>query len=114
MKYINILIRLNKFFIVVTIVLYATIFLGLLAQIVLGGFQVIVAVILSICYKRINKSTKEQIILYWCFVAIYTLLWFAGLRNRSTDFFDLIFYVLIPLSIAGYFTYILESLKQEV
>lgn len=111
MKNINIIVYLNRFIFGTTIILYATIFLGLMAQIVLGGFQVLSAIILVFFHKRFEPRRRKQLIIYWCFTLFYGVLWYADLKNPSNDFFEMLFYVLIPLSIAGYFTYIIESLK---
>ncbi|MBU3010639.1 hypothetical protein KO506_04460 [Polaribacter vadi] len=113
MKYIIYLVYLNRFIFGATIILYATIFLGLMAQIILGGFQLLTAIFLMFLYNRINQSRIQQQIIYWCFVIAYGLLWFLDLINPNSDFYGFVFYILIPLSIAGFFTFILESIREE-
>ncbi|WP_064967098.1 hypothetical protein [Tenacibaculum ovolyticum] len=115
MKIISIVKVINRILIVLTVLSYVTIFIGFVFQTVLGIFQILSAIILSFYYNKIKKDRRLQLIFYWCFVITYGLLWFSSFRDVSNNFFDFIlFYVLIPLSIAGYFTLILEPLKLEI
>ena len=114
MKYIKFLTYLNRFIFGATIILYATFFFGLFAQIVLGGYQILLAFILLLYYKKIQKYRFKQLIIYWSISLIYGCLWFFKRYDFDTNFSDLIFYILLPLGIASYFTFILESLKEEV
>lgn len=112
MKYINIPIYLNRFIFGITLVLYVTIFYGLYAQIILGGFQLITAFTLLFFWMKLTKKQRERLLKYWVFVVVYGLLWVTEFFNSlKGDFIWIVIYILIPLSIAGYLTYILESLK---
>mgnify|MGYP000226998341 FL=1 len=51
----------NRFIFGATIMLYATFFLGLFAQIILGGFQVFASFFLLFFYKRIQKIYKKHL-----------------------------------------------------
>lgn len=114
MKYINIPIYLNRFLIGITGMLYFTIFLGLYAQIVLGGFQLLTAFVLLFFWMKLTKKQRERLLKYWFFVVLYGVLWVTEFfNNLKGDFGSIITYVLIPLSIAGYLTFILESLKKK-
>lgn len=114
MKIINILVYLNRFFIGSTIILYVTIFLGLLAQIALGGLQVLSAIFLIFIFKKLKVQRKKELIIYWCFVIFYALLWNVEITNPTNDWYETLFYVLIPLSLAIYFSYIIESIRKEL
>ncbi|MDT7832246.1 hypothetical protein RQM59_07630 [Flavobacteriaceae bacterium S356] len=109
MKYINIPIYLNRFIFGITALLYLTIVYGLYAQIVLGGFQLITAFILLFLLPKLTNKQKNNLLKYWLIVVAYGLLWFTGLFSASIEFW--IGFIIIPLSIAIYFTVILESLK---
>ncbi len=112
MKYINIPVYLNRFILGTTLMLYVTIFYGLYAQIVLGGFQLITAFVLLFFWMKLKKKQRERLLKYWSFVLLYGVLWVTEFFNiLKGDFGSIITYVLIPLSIAGYLTFILESLK---
>ena len=112
MKYINIPIYLNRYILGITGILYLTIFYGLYAQIILGGFQLITAFTLLFFWVKLTKKQRERLLKYWVFVAVYGLLWVtAFLDGLKGDLGWVIAYILIPLSIASYLTFILESLK---
>jgi len=114
MKYINIPIYLNRFIFGITAILYLTIFYGLYAQIILGGFQLITAFTLLCFWMKLTKKQRERLLKYWVFVAVYGLLWITEFfNNLKSDFTWIVIYILIPLSIAGYLTFILESFKTK-
>lgn len=112
MKYISIPVYLNRFIFIVTGILYLTIFMGLYAQIILGIYQLIVGSILLFFVNKMPVDLKKRLINYWISVlaygTFYLLTGFEGLKD-----FGIVIIVLIPLTMAGYFTYILESLKKR-
>lgn len=114
MKNINIIIYLNRFIFGTTIILYATIFGGLLLQIVLGGFQILSATILLLFFRKFKRIIRKYLIIYWSITLSYGLLWLSDFTKPTSDFFEFSYYVFIPLSIAGFFTYIIESIKREL
>jgi apolipoprotein N-acyltransferase len=112
MKYINIPIYLNRFIFIATVALYITIFLGLYAQIVLGAFQLITAFVLLFFWMKLSDKQRERLLKYWFFVGVYGALWYTNsFENLKSDFMWVVIFILIPLSIAGYLTFVLESLK---
>lgn len=112
MKNINIPVYINRFLIATTGVLYLTIFLGLFAQIVLGAFQVLTGFVLLFFLDKMHEKGRKGLINYWISVLIYGAVYLL-IGFDDLDDFWVIMYILIPLTIAGYFTYVLESLKNK-
>ena len=113
MEYIGILIHVNRVIVWATLILYATFFLGLCAQIVLGCSQVLTGIVLLYFIKNFSKKNQKRLKFYWGFVITYGILWITGFINFYDDFV-IIAKIILPLSIAGYFTFILESIKKEL
>lgn len=112
MKYINIPIYLNRVILGITGVLYFTIFFGLYAQIVLGAFQVVTGLILLLVINKLKEKSKKTLLIYWTMVVSYFFLWSIGVFDQLGDWW-VFYYILIPLGIATYFTFFLESLKNR-
>lgn len=112
MKYFNTVTLLNRVIFGITLVLYLTVIFGLYAQIVLGAYQVLIAVTLLFFMRRISIKNQKLLAIYWFLVISYGLLWlFDCFRNLNGLW--VITFIVIPLGIAGYFTFILESLKTK-
>lgn len=99
--------NLNRIMLVLTVVLYLTLIYGMLAQILLGFFQLMVAIVLGMRWFRLTESNKKKLSYYWCSVVLYFLLWFTPVFQFTT--FSWLVISIIPMIIAGYFTYFLES-----
>lgn len=98
---------------IITLLLYTTFILGLYAQIILGAFQILTGIVLLFFIKNFSKENKNRLSIYWCLTIGYGLTWLTSLL----DFLDSLWVVLLiilPLSIASYFTFILESIKKEI
>lgn len=102
---------LNKFTFYTTLLLYLTIFLGLYSQIVLGGLQIISAMTLFLFWKKFSHKTKEQLTVYWCLSILYGLGWLIEWDTINDGFLIIMGIILIPMAIATYFFYILNSIK---
>jgi hypothetical protein len=113
MKNLNILIWTNRVVMSITGILYLTIILGLYAQVVLGFTQVLSAIILLFVIKKISIENQNRITIYWGLTISYGLVYLADIFNQLESFWIIIF-ILIPIGIAGYFTFILESIKKEI
>ncbi|QWX83034.1 hypothetical protein H0I23_11245 [Cellulophaga sp. HaHaR_3_176] len=105
--------NLNKWSFNITLVFYLTIYLGLMAQIILGCIQILIALYITF-YLKLNTDVLSKLKTYWSFVIPYLLsLLFL------TDYVDEtlligIYYALVPMSIAGYFVYITKTLNNEI
>ena len=101
---------LNRAMMLLTLTLYLTVIYGLIAQIVLGFFQLLVGLWLLYFLKKLPKRSQYLIVVYWMISVIYIALLFLG---------DFIFWeewltiIGIPYGIALFFTYILEQLKTK-
>jgi hypothetical protein len=63
---------------------------------------------------KLSKKYRERLLKYWFFVGVYAALWYTEwLHTLKGDFIWIVAFVIVPLSIAVYMTFILESLKIE-
>ena len=83
------------------------------AQIILGITQVVSAIILLFFVKNFSMKNQNRIIIYWGVTLFYGLLYLADFLDKL-DSLWFVMLVFIPLGIAGYFTFILESIKREL
>lgn len=108
MKYIKIIKNINRVLLAFTLVLYITIFLGLYSHIVLGAFQLLVGISLFYFWNRIQLKHKHRLMIYWFLVVLYGILTFFKVfpKFNNSEIFQ---FMIIPLTLAGYFTYLLEK-----
>jgi xanthine/uracil permease len=109
--------KINKFSFIATLILYLTLFLGLYAQIVLGVIQILIALYISFNMQLLTKKMKYQIINYWIYVTLYSIL-ATAFFNDWIDFNDnnlllIITIIIIPMSIATYFTITLNKIAKQ-
>ena len=110
---VKILNKINRVVLAITLILYTTIFLGLYSQIVLGITQVFSAILLIPIVTKVSNKHKIRLSIYFIIITIYGLSHLLGTLEKLDDFIILII-IVIPMSIAGYFTFILESIKREL
>ncbi|WP_299246820.1 hypothetical protein [uncultured Aquimarina sp.] len=103
--------NINKWSLIITLLLYLTIYLGLLAQIPLGFIQFVLALSILGHWKQLNSLSKKLILTYWSLFVSYWLA-FAIMGNSLNDLW-FIFYSIIPMSIASYFVYITYQIKKS-
>lgn len=101
--------QLNKIALIITAFLYLTIVFGLYAQIVLGGIQLLSALSLSFMWSTFNLKHRKQLIVYWAIVIIYGFGWYLNIE--LTDQWWIIGIIIIPMTIATYFVWVLRNLK---
>jgi hypothetical protein len=102
--------QLNKIALVITAILYLTIIFGLYAQIVLGGLQLLSALIISFFWGKINTKQKKHLLIYWAIVLIYGIGWY--LKIEINNLWWILGIIIIPMSVATYFVWILSNLKR--
>lgn len=104
--------KINKFALIVTLILYLTYFLGLIAQVLLGAIQIIIAIIISIKFFKICTYARVRLCFYWIFVVFEFLTIYLEQNHfeTSNDFYEILIYVIFPMSIAIYFTLILNKI----
>ena len=110
MKYINSVRNVNRGLMVITIILYATIILGLCFQIVLGAYQVLIALILLFYKEEFTKKTKNNLSIYFISVLIFGMFWLMGAFDSILNYW-FIPYAIIPMGFAFFFSIFLEELK---
>jgi len=110
--------NINKWSFIITLLLYLTLIGGLLAQILLGFIQVILAIIVILEWKKHTPKIKSHLISYFTLVTIYGVLWLLGIAetfyNSNSMVLDphIIYLCIIPMSIASYFVYVTYKIKQ--
>ena len=107
--------RINNIAFYTTLILFITVYLGMLAQIPLGIIQVISAIILT--YKMFLKSdyAKKHLTIYWILTLTELFLFYLEQYHyqSSNDFIELSLMVFFPMAIAIYFKIIMNHITKE-
>ncbi|KAB8154074.1 hypothetical protein EZY14_006460 [Kordia sp. TARA_039_SRF] len=106
----------NNIVFALTILGYSLLFPGLFMQIILGILQVLFFIVLLLNYEKFSTKIKEYLLIYGTLTMAFLLLFFLGesfMESLNTLGY-VIFNILMPLGIAGYFTYIVAELKKCV
>lgn len=105
--------NINKWSYGITLLLYITIIYGMIAQIALGGIQVILALILFSRYQRLDEKTKRLLLVYAALTLLYLLvftLW-DYLRVPNNDFIEITGITVLPMGLATFFVFITHKLR---
>jgi uncharacterized protein YqjF (DUF2071 family) len=106
----------NKVTFFTTLILYFTLILGMYFQMVLGAIQLIIALVLVIKFRELNKNSKKYLLTYWFLVTISILLIYLNIFFNS-DFgnsvLTLIIIFIIPMCIATYFYFLTANLNND-
>ncbi len=100
------LFQINRALFIGTLLLYLTIYFGLIAQVVLGAFQVLAALYLAFHLSSLSSRTKQLLLTYWVVTTVYLSLLFSGFYNSSNDAINILFFAVIPMGLASLFLYI--------
>ena len=111
-KFINIVYRINQVWFVITLGLFITVFLGFLAEIVLGFIQVISSLLIIIQWKDLSKSTRNKLGIYWMVTAGYMLMWLFDWNSIDNTLLFVVGIGIIPMGIALYFLSILRIIRK--
>ncbi|WP_158974323.1 hypothetical protein [Cellulophaga sp. L1A9] len=111
----KILHTINTWSFTITVLLYITIFGGLIAQFILGIIQVIIALYITYQMNK-NGVIQTSIRTYWSYVIPYLilLLIFSNSNLNPDELLVWIYLAVIPMALAGYFVYITKTLKNEM
>lgn len=104
--------NINKWSFIITLLLYLTIYLGLLAQIPLGFIQFVLALSILGHWKKLNLLSKRLISIYWFLFISYWIAFYI-LNQSFETMYGLIFYAIIPMSIASYFVFATYQIKKS-
>ena len=110
MKYFDPLRNINRVMILITAILYITIYLGMLFQIVLGIYQVMAAIMILFSFNSFLKKDNIRIIIYWFILVVFAIFWGLGWLDAGHEICPMAIY---PMSIAIYFTFFLEKLGTQ-
>lgn len=108
------LFNINKWCVIITLILYLTIIGGLIAQILLGIIQIIMSLEIAINYKYLIKKTKKLFLLYLFLTVLaiaITCYFYFYLMN---DAIILIYFSIASLALALFHLYITYRLKNEL
>ncbi len=97
----------------ITLLLYLTIYFGLLMQILLGIVQVIFFFVLLFNYDKFSETIQSHLKIYGVLSGIYLVCLFSGFYPKD-NWIILLLITLVPMSIGGYFTYIVHQLNKKV
>ncbi len=99
--------QVNIFALIITLILYLTVYLGMYAQIILGPLQLIIALIISFkYYYKLNPKLKKSILIYWALAIVSLIIaYFSWTYYKPNDFIMITVFV-IPMLIACYFAYL--------
>ena len=89
----------NQIILLITIILYVTIYLGMILQILLGGIQIISALILFRYWKQIPQKIKEYLNIYWVITIVYGICWLFN-WDSFNETFIIVFGVMCKLELA--------------
>lgn len=103
--------NINKWSFIITLFLYLTVYLGLIAQIPLGFIQCVLAISVLSYWKKMNPLSKNLIGMYW-FLFISYWITFSILKESINNDIWFLFYAIIPMSIASYFVYVTYTINQ--
>ena len=114
MRTFSIIYWVNVVWLSITLILYTTVIYGMLAQVVLGGIQILSSFLLLFYWKNIWEHDKKHVYYYWLlvltfFLSVVIMASFDGF-HESLSVFGLI---IIPMSIGLYFMYILYRLNSK-
>ncbi|MDH7444827.1 hypothetical protein [Aquimarina sp. 2201CG14-23] len=101
--------KVNKWSFIITLLLYITVYFGLLAQVLLGLIQIIIALNMLFNWNSFSKKNKIHLGSYFLLVITYGLILLTDIGNTS---FILIYLTVVPMSIAAYFVYITYRIKK--
>jgi hypothetical protein len=80
-------------------------------QILLGGVQVLLFLVLLFNYGKFSKTIKQHLLIYGLLTGTFLIFFFSLFKFFNQNWGLIIF---IPMGIATYFTYIMYELKKKV
>lgn len=100
----------NKWLVIITILLYLTLYLGMLFQMVLGVGQVLMSLYMLYNYNKLEKQIKFLFNIY--LVSVVTILSVIAFgKIISTGFITI--HLIIPMLIAFFHLYITYKIKES-
>ena len=106
----------NKWLIIINTVLYITVYLGLIFQILLGAIQVIMAIIIAFNITKLTKRAKRLFQIYSITTITFLLLFLTDYIKLNNDLYELITWIIIPQTLAFlhlYITYLIYKTETK-
>ena len=108
--------NINIFAFIITLILYITVYYGLLAQIVLGVVQIILYFVILTQFQKFDNRIKSLLTAYGISTLIYLLLFFLNIRTpfiNENIIVLVVFIIVIPMLIGGLHLYITCQIKNH-
>jgi len=102
--------EINKWLVITTLLLYLTIYLGMLFQMVLGVAQVIMSIYILTNYNNLKRETKSLFTIYLVLTVIVVSIIASGMITSSGF---IIVHLIIPMLIAFFHLYITYKIKES-
>jgi hypothetical protein len=103
----------NKIATYTTLVLYLLVYTGMVAQIILGPIQLILAItITALYYKKLDSKNKKSLKIYWLAVAIVPLFAYASFNWIDDGVLIILSLFVYPMYIACYFLYVTSKINK--
>ena len=106
------MVYINRILLITTLVLFVTIWYGFIAEIILALFHIICVGVLLASWNQLKPEFRAILLNYIKMVlgyGIYSVFFWSKLSDNM--FLFVISVVLIPISLAVYFTILLENFK---
>ena len=105
--------NINKWSYGITLFLYITIYLGMIAQIALGGIQVILALVLFGRYPELDQKTKRRLLVYGTITVLYLTIFALWdiLDMPNADLIVITGITVLPMALATFFVFITHKAK---
>ncbi|WP_435623280.1 hypothetical protein [Flagellimonas sp.] len=105
--------NINKWSYAITLLLYITIYLGMIAQIVLGIIQVFLAIIMFSRFSKLDSKTRFRLKIYSVLTLLYLLAFVVWniLDIPSSDSISLVGIAVPPMALATFFVFITHKAK---
>lgn len=114
---ISTLFGLNLTLYLVTVVLYLTVYFGLMGQAVVGVVQLVTIIYLWFYYSQMSEKLRRRHLIFTLVTIVYLLLFLGTVRSGLffyNAFLAILFYVLFPMLGLGLFgLFNLHALKKE-
>lgn len=111
----KLIVYINRGLLLFTAILFLTIWYGLIAQILLGAFQVICSLALIYFWKHLSLEQKRKLKMYWVFLAIYSIGWLFDYEFIKPEIlFFITTIIVLPMTLAVYFTLLIENIKTKL
>ncbi|SEC84396.1 hypothetical protein SAMN04489761_3748 [Tenacibaculum sp. MAR_2009_124] len=107
----------NRFLMITMFILFLTIYLGFCMEFVLGLFHMGSSLVLALLWEKLDETARRHLLKYWTLLFLYIfsyliIIHFELLEDNQVSI--LFGVVVIPMSLALYYSFILENLKKRM